>query len=321
LPFDESENIGKLLVSICTDSVLPPSMLVPAFSIEVDRFFEKALSRDMKTRFQSMAELVEAFGVCAGIRAPRTTLLIGSEKRDPVADRALETEITLSIDPVVAKSADRASSRNESGETRGSLAPSESGERGGSSRKRFVPIILGAVGLVAALGVAFVMRGSEGAGGKTPVPEDTATNPADVPVVSPSVAMADAIREVSVTIDPPDATVEVAGRVVTVNGNGTITISGELGSLHPVRIYKDKLEFRTDVAITAKGPMPEKLALPATKPAASTVTAAVTTPVTTTKDPGPGVTTPQPTSPPTQPTTTKTTKPPTGDPGPDRNFQ
>lgn len=317
LPFDESENIGKLLVSICTDSVLPPSELVPALSGEVDRFFEKALSRDMKTRFQSMTEMVEAFGVCAGIRQTRTTLLIGKENRDVAADHAFETEKTLSLDPVVAKSADRGSSgRNESGEMRGSLAPSESGERGGSSRKKFVPIILGAVGLAAALGVVFVMRGSDGGAGRSTQSEEAVVKPAVVPIG----ATGDSTRDVVVTIDPPDATVEVAGRIVKVSAGGTITITGELGSFHPVRIYKDKLEDRADIIITAKGPVPDKLALSSSKPAGSTVQAAVTTPATTkTKDPGPVVTAAQPTSNPT-PTTIKTTKPATGEPGPVRDF-
>jgi eukaryotic-like serine/threonine-protein kinase len=321
LPFDESENIGKLLVSICTDPVLPASVLVPTFGVEVDRFFEKALSRDRATRFQSMAELVEAFGACAGVRPARTTLLIGADKRDGKIEDISETAKTLSLEPVAAKSADRASgTRLEGPETRGSLAPSESGDHGGSSRKKFVPIVLGVVAVVGALGFVFVNRNSD-AGAKGPESENTASKSTveTTAAAMPSISAAAALREVTIPIDPPDATVEVAGRVVPVGPNGTITISGELGSSHPVRIYKDKLEFRTEVAIMAKGPVPDKLALPA-KPAASTVAAVVTTTTTAPtvvakpKDPGPG-----PTTAPT-PTTTKTTKPPPGDPGPVRDF-
>jgi hypothetical protein len=130
------------------------------------------------------------------------------------------------------------------------------------------------------------------------------------------VATAGALREVTVAIDPPDASVDVAGRPVNVNAGGFITISGELGSLHHVRVYKDKIEFRADVAITAKGPIPDKLALPAAKPAGSTVSVAATTPVVKTKEPGPAGT--QSTATPT--TAKTTTKPPNGDPGPDRDF-
>ncbi|MBK9266681.1 MAG: protein kinase [Polyangiaceae bacterium] len=316
LPFDESENIGKLLVSICTDPVLPPSVIVPSLSIEVDRFFEKALARDMKSRFQSMAELVDTLGECAGIRPARTSLLIGTDMRadrGSIPDRSMETDKTLSLDPVVAKSVDRAAStRIESGERSGSLAPSESGERGGSSRKKFVPIIIGAVGLAAVLGVGVAMKSSDA--GKT-LPDDAEARPATPSAVVPSVATAEALREVSVAIDPPDANVEVDGRPVTVNAGGSVTISGELGSAHAVRVYKDKLEFRAEVAITAKGPIPDKLALPATKPAASTLPAVATAPVV-----KPAVTaTTQATSTPT--TSKTTTKPPTGEPGPDRDFQ
>jgi hypothetical protein len=320
LPFDESENIGKLLVSICTDPVLPPSVLNPTFSVELDRFFEKALSRDRTTRFQNMGELVEAFGVCAGVRPARTTLLIGNENRDSAPDRNLETDKTLSLDPVMAKSVDRASStRLDGSETRGSLAPSESGNHGSSSRKKFVPIVLAAVAVAGALGLGFAMRNPGSNAGKGTEPENTASKPtAEVKVETPAVSATAMLREVTIQIDPPDATVEVGGRPVPVSPNGTITISGELGSTHPVRVYKDKLEFRTEVAILGKGPVPDKLALPV-KPTASVVNVGVMAPVVKTKDP---VVVPTTTATTTATTTktTKTTKPPTGEPGPDRNF-
>jgi len=320
LPFDEAENIGKLLVSICTDPVLPPSVIVPSFSIEVDRFFEKALSRDMKTRFQSMTELVEAFAACAGVKPTRTTLLIGNEfrgDRGSTPDRSMETDKTLSLDPVVAKSVDRgASTRNELGERSGSLAPSESGEHGGSSRKKFVPIALGAAVLVGVVGIGVMMRSSDA--GKAVVGDDVRVKPAVSSAVAPSVATVGVLREVAVAIDPPDASVEVAGRPVHVNSSGFITISGELGSTHPVRVYKDKLESRAEVAITAKGPIPDKLALSGAKAAASTLPVVVATSVVKTKEPAATATT-QATSAPT--TSKTTTKPSNGDPGPDRDFQ
>ena len=318
LPFDESENIGKLLVSICTDPVLPPSVLVPTLSIEVDRFFEKALSRDRNTRFQNMGELVDAFGACVGVRPARTTLLIG-DGRDGKGENISETAKTLSLEPVAAKSVDRASStRLDSGEMRGSLAPSESGDHGSSSRKKFVPIVIGAVALAALLGVGVVMR-SSGDGTKVAVPEETTKKPPVEPVASPAVSTAGTLREVSVTIEPPDATVEVGGRIVAVNPGGTITISGEAGSVHPVHVYKDKLDIRVEVIITAKGASPDKLVLPAAAPTTSTIAVVATPPTNKTKDPGPVVTATQPTSTP-QPTTTKTTKSSSGEQGPDRNF-
>lgn len=319
LPFDESENIGKLLVSICTDPVLPPSVLVPTLSIEVDRFFEKALSRDRTTRFQNMGELVEAFGACVGVRPTRTTLLIGDGRGSKPGDIS-ETAKTLSLEPVAAKSVDRGSAtRLDSGEMRGSLAPSESGDHGGSSRKKFVPIVIGTVVLAAVLGVGVAMRSSSGNGPKVAVPEETTKKPLVETVPSPAVSTAGTLREVSVTIDPSDATVEVDGRIVSVNPGGTVTISGELGSVHPVHVYKDKLDLRGDVIITAKGASPDKLALPAAAPTTSTMAVVATPPTNKTKDPGPVVTATQPTSTP-QPTTTKTTKSSSGEQGPDRNF-
>ena len=97
-----------------------------------------------------------------------------------------------------------------------------------------------------------------------------------------------------------------------------ITISGDLGSVHAVKVFKDKLEQRGDVAITADGAFPDKLSLPKEpKIEAPTVPAGVTTSAVKTKDPATPVTTPAP-----LPTTAKTApKPPNGDPGPDRDFK
>jgi hypothetical protein len=319
LPFDEAQNIGRLLVTICTDPFLPPSVLVPALNIELDRFFEKALSRDMNGRFQSVTELVEAFGVAAGVVPTRAGLLLAPEAKGSRAfspDRSMEMEKTLLDDPVTAKSADRvASTRVEPMESRSSLSPSESGERGGSSRKRFVPIILAAVGLAGTLGVVFTLRNSEAP--KTPMVDEAASKPAPQLANAPAVSTAGALREVRVMIEPADASVEVNGRVATVNAGGYITISGDLGSKHAVKVFKDKLEQRSDVAITADGAFPDKLALPKEpKLEPPTVPAGAVTPVVKTKDPATPVTTSAP-----LPTTAKTaTKPPNGDPGPDRDF-
>ncbi len=323
LPFDESENIGKLLVSICTDPFLPPSVLVPALSIELDRFFEKALSRDMNGRFQSVTELVEAFGVAVGVVPTRAGLLLAPEAKGSRAsspDRSIAMEKTLLEDPVAAKSADRgASTRVEPVESRSSLSPSESGERGGSSRKRFVPVLLAAVGLAGMLGVIFTLRTPEAP--KTSVVDEAVAKPAPQLANAPAVSNAGALREVRVTIEPADASVEVNGRIVTVNAGGYITISGDLGSKHAVKVFKDKLEQRGDVAITADGAFPDKLSLAKdVKVDAPTVPAGTTAAGVKTKDPATPVTTPAP-LPTALPTTAKTaTKPPNGDPGPDREF-
>jgi len=58
-PFIEDE-VGAVLVAICTDPIAKPSTLTPELGPEVDRFFDRALARDPAQRFQSSRELSEA---------------------------------------------------------------------------------------------------------------------------------------------------------------------------------------------------------------------------------------------------------------------
>jgi serine/threonine-protein kinase len=64
LPFPGDE-MGDVVVKICTDALVPPSTLVPGLGPEVDRFFTRALAKDPDARFQSTIELAEAFTAVA----------------------------------------------------------------------------------------------------------------------------------------------------------------------------------------------------------------------------------------------------------------
>ncbi|MDI3282919.1 serine/threonine-protein kinase [Polyangium sp. 15x6] len=63
-PFVEDE-VGAVLVAICTDPIPKPSTLAPELGPEVDRFFDRALARDPAERFQSSRELFEALEALA----------------------------------------------------------------------------------------------------------------------------------------------------------------------------------------------------------------------------------------------------------------
>ncbi len=63
-PFIEDE-VGAVLVAICTDPIPKPSSLVPELGPEVDQFFERALARDPAQRFQNSRELFDALEVLA----------------------------------------------------------------------------------------------------------------------------------------------------------------------------------------------------------------------------------------------------------------
>ncbi|MDI1447056.1 serine/threonine-protein kinase [Polyangium sp. 6x1] len=329
LPFDEAENIGKLLVTICTDTAPPPSSLVPSLDPAVDRFFERALARDKAVRFQSMAELVEAFGLLAGIRAPLRSrpsgeLVPSSGRVVDARTNKLGTDVTVAA-PMTFD--DRASTpRASAPDPRSTLSPAESGARSSSSR-RFVPVLLGAT-LALGVGAGILLTRDRSNTGADASPEARA---ASAPPVNtslsggPAVAPGEALRSARLSITPPDAQVEVNGRSAPVDRDGYVTIHGSLGSTHVLRIHKDSHETRVEVAITANGALPDKLTLdvddtklaqttakpkagaPPTSAAASTGTTPATAPVTTAAHPT------------TKSTSTAAT--PSKDPQPVRTFE
>jgi eukaryotic-like serine/threonine-protein kinase len=70
LPFPGTE-LGEVLVDVCTSPIPLASQVAPDLGPEVDRFFERALARDLAARFQTAAEVAEAFA--AFVEAPRAT--------------------------------------------------------------------------------------------------------------------------------------------------------------------------------------------------------------------------------------------------------
>jgi serine/threonine-protein kinase len=65
LPFP-GDDVGDVLVEVCTAPIPVPSQVARDLRPEVDRFFERALARDPAARFQSARELAEAFTALAG---------------------------------------------------------------------------------------------------------------------------------------------------------------------------------------------------------------------------------------------------------------
>jgi serine/threonine protein kinase len=67
------EQVGDVIVKICSEPIPKPSKLVPALGPEVDQFFERALARDLSDRFQSAREFAEALSLVAGIAPTSST--------------------------------------------------------------------------------------------------------------------------------------------------------------------------------------------------------------------------------------------------------
>ncbi len=72
LPF-EGEAIGDLLVRLCTEPIRLPSAVRGDVPEGFDAFIERALARDVESRFQTVQELSEALGAVCGL-PPRPAL-------------------------------------------------------------------------------------------------------------------------------------------------------------------------------------------------------------------------------------------------------
>jgi serine/threonine-protein kinase len=69
-----------VIVKICADPIPKPSALAPDLGSEVDRFFERAFSRDLAGRFQSAREFAVEFSNIAGISSLGSATLSGASR-------------------------------------------------------------------------------------------------------------------------------------------------------------------------------------------------------------------------------------------------
>lgn len=76
--------------------------------------------------------------------------------------------------------------------------------------------------------------------------------------------------EVSVTITPPNASVEIDGRPVKMT-KGILKIKGAIGSVHYVRAFLDGVETRSEVVISLDGAVPSRLDVAIAAPSTSAV--------------------------------------------------
>ena len=117
LPFP-SDQIGEVLVDVCTAPIPLASQLAGDLGPDVDRFFERALSRDLAARFQSAAELAEAFAVLAGegpallsASAPATT--VASAQQPSAATTEAAPAIAVAVAPTLVSPVAEVAARNE----------------------------------------------------------------------------------------------------------------------------------------------------------------------------------------------------------------
>jgi eukaryotic-like serine/threonine-protein kinase len=169
LPFPGDE-MGEVLIDVCTKAIPVPSHIAPDLPPELDRFFERALMRDPAQRFQDADELADAFADAqepvtmlargeAIDTARRTALASAARPPEPVSSGALP-----SVAAVSAASFPSVSAASPAGlPAVGTLAPAAQ-TQGGSpldptvrhDRERRTGILLACAGMLA-LGAAVAL--------------------------------------------------------------------------------------------------------------------------------------------------------------------
>ena len=180
VPFP-SDEIGEVLVDVCTAPIPRASSIAPDLGPDVDLFFDHALMRDPDKRFQSAQELVDAFAalVHTGAQAPRAAQSFASVPAAPppaIAPAAASHSVSASTTPTTS------SGMHAPPPAIGTLSPSASTQGHAASPSRggtALLAVLSALGGAAVLGAILFVFASR---------EPSAPSPSTLPTVSAEAA-------------------------------------------------------------------------------------------------------------------------------------
>jgi serine/threonine-protein kinase len=278
-PYGHLTALGQLIIAICSEWPRHIQEMAPWVPPNVASIVHRCLRHNPEERYQTASEMFQA------IRAQLPGgWSINEEMIVPLHD-TLRQQVASKLALTSALSAAQtainpppASAATNDAVVQNSVPPpplapaSVAGGTGGGSK---MGIGLGVAALVAAgvAGTYFATRPHAGATtASTQVvsasPPDSAAPPPPPPVTASATATAvvaaapidSTPRRVKVVIMPPDAAIEIEG-VKAVAKGGLLEITGTLGSVHRVRIFKGKTETITDVIVTEAGPSPPKIEL------------------------------------------------------------
>jgi serine/threonine-protein kinase len=174
---------------------------------------------------------------------------------------------------IPAPAADTLASPEPQFETGASVAQTASTAATRSRRRIFLGASAAAI-VVVGVGIAFRRPQARGVAGSFPSTPPALS--AVVPVAASSVSVpaspsmgpstvTEELRQANLVVSPRDAFVEVDGVKVPLQDGG-VPITGRLGSVHRVRVFKGKNELHEDVVIAESGVRPSEMDLPPPKP-------------------------------------------------------
>ena len=276
-PYQDATALGELIIMIC--SQFPPLVQdhAPWVPQEVAAIVHKCLRHNPAERFQSAMEMFQALkallpngwsindsmiasvdAAMKGVAAPKLGLTTSLESAQTAVGGPPASAVTTGPGTAVT--------------TVGNVAPPAK-----SAGKAPLFAALGVLA-VAGIGGAYVLTRPAALPVVTPAtaqPAITATAIASATPTATATATASTpaptgTLRVKLVIMPSDAQAEVEGEKTPVKG-GLLEISGTLGSVHRVHVFKGKMTTTTDVVITNVGANPPKIELlpPGQKPAGS----------------------------------------------------
>ncbi len=177
VPFP-SDEIGEVLVDVCTAPIPRASSIAPDLGPDVDLFFDHALMRDPDKRFQSAQELVDAFAalVHAGAPAPQASPSFASLPAAPPPPSALPAPAAASHSVSASTTPTASSGLHALPPAIGTLSPSASthGHTASASRGGTALLaVLSALGGAAVLGAILFVFASRGPSATPPSTQPT----------------------------------------------------------------------------------------------------------------------------------------------------
>jgi eukaryotic-like serine/threonine-protein kinase len=170
LPF-QADDLTSLILCICMEPIPVPSEIALDLGPEVDRFFERALARDLSQRFQSVKELVDAFAALPGARMPSAADWSDSGSLSPLVPGPAHAAAAAPMGPAVPGSLKLDSGASgalpaphvvavsspdggDPGNAVSATNPSASGEK----RRRTLAAAIGVASVAAAIGLTLFLR-------------------------------------------------------------------------------------------------------------------------------------------------------------------
>jgi hypothetical protein len=262
-PHAHLEMLGELIIQICGTPPRHVQELAPWIAPEVAAVVHRALALDPAQRFASAGEMFDALQArLPGGYALRKTQIVAlpGEVRAVAASKLDLTSGMRAPSPSFAglPRVDGPSGVAGAGTMPG-VVNTRPSERAGRHRALIVSIpialVMAAVGAIGAARLAATHR----------TPETAMTTPSVSPAPSPPVPAASLApiaapvdRSVRVVVLPPSARAQLDGVDAPVL-DGTVAITGALGSVHHVHLSAGHDEVTTDVTIAEDGPMPPKV--------------------------------------------------------------